>query len=104
MGYLSLICSVVPKSSWKDSELPPYWNITHEVKGSNDAVAMKTREIIYNWVVNILKMALKGIVKQRRYFCSNMYYCNHCLGVRMKTAIDIHHQVTKCNVEGSPCM
>jgi hypothetical protein len=40
-----------------------YWNITHEVKGSNDALAMKMREIIYNWVVNILKMALKGIVK-----------------------------------------
>ena len=49
-------------SGRKDSALPSYWSIgashhywTHEVKGSDGFRIMRTREIIYNWVINVLQ-------------------------------------------------
>ena len=45
-----------------DIELPSYWSIgashhywTHEVKGSDGFGIMRTREIIYDWVMNVLE-------------------------------------------------
>ena len=49
-------------SGRKDADLPSYWSIgashhywTHEVKGSDGFGIMRTREIIYNWVINLLE-------------------------------------------------
>ena len=61
-------------SGRKDADLQSYWSIgashhywTHEVKGSDGFGIMRTREIIYNWVINLLEddSSDQGLVLQK---------------------------------------